>query len=159
MYGLSLALSLGWIALGSLAALWALTRRITPLVLSLVVGAIGSLIVDFSGGSIAAMAVLPLLLMGGTFGVAYEVRKLFAQPTVREIPPVLAEGLPSPEDAVRGPVRRVLLLRPQDKGSKVWLAHDGRGVLYVTPTRPEHAKSGYRVGLLEQPNGELVAIT
>lgn len=159
MYELSLAIGFAWIALAALSLLMcAYWPR--PLSFALALGSLVGIAVDFTGGSMAAMVVGPLLAFGGTLAIAKELRPPKAAPVLGKLADaILLDEVMRKEEAQAKPTTFVLLVRPHRANGKVWLAHDGRGLIQVTPTCPQRAFSGCRVGLMRQPNGEFLVVT
>lgn len=157
MYEFSLVLGFGWMAIG-LAALVALTRKLSPLPLALALSSLASTLIDFTGGSIAAMAFGPIIVLIATHAILAEVPRLKTKPAG----PAKVKGFSSQLDATDAsalPQKKVLLLRPRSPRSHIWLAHNGRTVIQVVPTCGANARSGCRVNLIEKTDGSFWVIT
>lgn len=157
MYEFSLLLGFGWLAIGAISLLL-LAYRLSPLFVALVIASLASIIIDFTGGSIAAMTFGPIIVMVASHAILRHV--LLPWNTVA---PVLSAATPAAIAPAEQPPaksnRYVLLLRQRSHRSPLWLAHDGFGVILVLPTTPERAKSGCRVLLLKKRDGTLWAET
>jgi hypothetical protein len=151
----SLALGFGWIGLGAISALALLYRRWT-LAIALVCASLASSVIDFAHGSIAARAFGPIIVLVAVHAIVRELRRAVRPPAAVAATPAPVEVPPGDHEATG---KNVLLLRPKARGSAIWLAHDGQGVIFVTPTSLERARSGCRVGLRRKRNGEFIAVT
>lgn len=153
MYELSLILGFGWTVLG-ITALIVLLHRRTPFFLAILISSAASTFIDFTGGSLVAMIFGPTVVMIASYAI---LRELLQYPISHRDDsssqgPVLSDNT-QPVAPSRAYLARVLLLRQHSPQSKLWLAHNGRSVIEVTPTHPERAQSGCRVGWFRTTNG------
>lgn len=156
MHEFSLALGFGWIGLGAVSAFTLLYRRWT-FTIALVCASLASSAIDFAHGSIAARAFGPIIILVAVHAIVREMRRRSRPAGASQLQAPVLDEKPSGEYEATG--KNVLLLRPKARGSATWLAHDGQGVIFVTPTSPERARSGCRVGLRRKRNGEFIAVT
>ena len=157
MYEFSLLLGFGWLALGAISLL-TLAYRPGPLPLALAIASLASIIIDFTGGSIAAMAFGPIIVLVASHAILRHI--LLPWHVVAPASAALLPATPAPaEQSPAVAKRHVLLLRQRSHRSPLWLAHDGYGVILVLPTIPARAKSGCRVPLLKKGDGTLWAET
>jgi hypothetical protein len=159
MYELSLVIGFTWIALAALSLLMCVYWR-RPLSFALALASLIGLVLDFTGGALGAKIVFPLIAFAGTLAIAKDLRPQKPAPVLGKLADaMLLDEVMRKEEAQAKPTAFVLLVRPHTANRSVWLAHDGRGLIQVTPTCPQRAFSGCRVGLMRQPNGEFLVVT
>jgi hypothetical protein len=159
MYTLSLVVGLTWIALAAISLLMCVYWR-RPLSFALALASLIGVALDITGGALGAKLVFPLLAFAGTLAIAKELRPPKPAPILGKLADaMLLDEVMRKEEAQAQPTLFVLLVRPHGTKRDVWLAHDGRGLLQVTPTCPQRAYSGCRAGLMRQPNGEFLVVT
>lgn len=157
MYEFSLLLGFGWLALGAISLLL-LAYRPSPLSVALFIASLASVIIDFTGGSIAAMTFGPIIVMVASHAILRHV--LLPWNTVAPALTAVSPTAIAPAELIPAKSNRyVLLLRQRSHRSPLWLAHNGHGIILVLPTTPERARSGCRVPLLSKRDGTLWAET
>lgn len=161
MYQLSIVIGFTWIILAAISLLMCVYWR-RPVAYALAIASFIGIYLDFTGGALGARIVMPLIAFAGTLAIARELRP--SNPAAAPVLGKLADAMLLDEvmrkaEAQANPAMFVLLVRPHQSQRDVWLAHDGRGILHVTPTCPKRAYSGCRAGLMRQPNGEYLVVT